>query len=161
MKNIGDYIIYRRNVCKIVDVKKNHFNNMDYYVLVPIKDESLHIDVPVNNNLDYIKDLMTTEDIKILLDKIPSIPKMEDEKKLENKYKELLDDGTHESLIRIIKTTYLRNKARIDSKKKISEKDQYYFDIAEQYLYSEIAVVLDITYDEAKEYVVSKFNDIK
>lgn len=47
MKKIGDYIIYRRDVCKIIDCKK--INNNDYYVLEPINDNLLRITIPINN----------------------------------------------------------------------------------------------------------------
>lgn len=161
MKSIGDYIIYRRDVCKIIDIKKNHFNQMDYYVLVPIKDESLHIDVPTNNRLGYIKELMSKDDVINLIENMPDINKIEDDdRKLENRYKELLDDGTHESLVKIIKTTYFRNKKRIDNKKKISEKDKYYFDLAEHYLYNEISIVLNMSYEETKRYIIDKLEMI-
>lgn len=43
MYNINDYIIYRNEVCKIKEIKTNKINNKDYYVLVPLNDESLII----------------------------------------------------------------------------------------------------------------------
>lgn len=157
MKNIGEYIIYRRDVCKIIDIKKNHLNQLDYYVLVPIKDITLHIDVPIDNRLGYIKDLMSREEVETLIQKIPDISIIEDDDwHLEGRYKELLDSGEHENLIKIIKTTYLRNKHRLDNKKKISEKDKYYFDLAEHYLYDEISVILNMSFDETKEYVIGR-----
>lgn len=82
-------------------------------------------------------------------------------KLLENEYKKLLSDENHESLIKIIKTTYLRNKARVDSKKKVSEKDEYYFKLAEKYLYNELSVVLGMSYDKTKEYIINNLKDKK
>ncbi len=156
MKKIGEYIIYRRDVCKIINIKD--INDMKYYVLVPMKDESLHIDVPINTPL--IKELMTLKEIEELIGKINDIELVKaDERKLEQKYKELLDSGNPENLIKIIKTTYLRNKQRIDNKKKISERDKNYFDLAEHYLYDEIGVVLGKTFDETREYIKLKIKN--
>ncbi len=157
MKKIGEYIIYRRDVCKIIDIKKHHFNQLDYYVLEPIKDNTLHIDVPVDNRLGYIRELMSKEEVEALIKKIPDISIIQDDDRhLEGRYKELLDSGEHDNLIKIIKTTYLRNKHRLDNKKKISEKDKYYFDLAERYLYDEISVILNMNFDETKEYVIKR-----
>lgn len=156
MKNIGDYIIYRRDVCKIIDYKYNN-NEIEYYVLQPVNDNSLHIAVPVDNRFGYIKELLNKNELEELINKIPSIDIIdENDRNLENKYKELLDSGNHENLIRIIKTAYLRNKNRVDNKKKISERDKHYFDLAEHYLYSEIGVVLNKDFDETKKYIVDK-----
>lgn len=153
MKKVGDYVVYRRDVSKIVNIKKNPLNNMDYYVLVPVTDESLKIDVPVENQ--YIRELITIDEITKLIKKIPSIPIIENNNKLiENDYKDLLKEGSYESLIRIIKTTYLRNKERTDNKKKIGDKDDYYFKLAEKYLYTEFMIVLGKNFDETKDYII-------
>ena len=158
MKSIGEYIIYRRDVCKIVDMKK--YNDNDYYVLSPLSDSSLHIDVPVNNKMGYIRELISKDEVEKLINKIPSIKIIEEEeRRLENKYKELLDSGNHENLVKIIKTTYLRNKNRIENKKKISERDQHYFELAEHYLYDEISIVLNKTYDETKKYILDTLEE--
>lgn len=152
MKNIGEYIIYRRDVCKIINIKE--INDNKFYVLEPTNDDSLHIDVPVNT--PYIKDLITKEEIKELVSNIKNIePIEEEERRLEQKYKELLDSGVHENLVRIIKTTFMRNKKREDNKKKISERDKKYFDLAEHYLYDEIGVVLGKTFEETRKYIIS------
>lgn len=157
MKQVGDYIVYRKDVCKIADIKKNHFNDMDYYLLIPIDDESLHIDVPIENRMGYLRDLISKEEVVNIIKKIPMITVIEsDEKRLEYEYKNLLSEGTHENLIKIIKTTYLRNKDRLDNKKKISDKDNHYFQLAEKYLYNEFSVVLDMNYDDTKEYVINQ-----
>ena len=58
-----------------------------------------------------------------------------EEKQIEQTYKELMKSGTHEDLVKIIKTTYLRNQMRILNNKKISEKDDEYFKRAEKYLW--------------------------
>jgi len=157
MKQVGDYIIYRKDVCKIIDIKKNHFNNMDYYLLIPIDDDSLHIDVPVDNRMGYLRDLISKDEVERIIKKIPEVDVIDsDEKRLEAEYKTLLSEGTHENLVKIIKTTYLRNKDRLDNKKKISDKDNHYFELAEKYLYNEFSVVLGLDYNETKEYVINQ-----
>ena len=121
-------------------------------VLEPLRDKSLHIDVPVDNKLGLIKELITKEEIDKLIKNIPNIEIADDD----DRKIELLDSGTHEDLIKVIKTAYIRNKNREKTNKKISERDTKYFNLAEEYLYSEIGIVLNITFDEVKDYIISK-----
>ena len=79
---------------------------------------------------------------------------------IENEYRILMNSGKHEDLISIIKTTYLRNKERLDNNKKTTDKDNYYFNQAELYLYNEFSVVLNLTYDETKQYIIDKLNNL-
>jgi CarD family transcriptional regulator len=160
MYNIGDYLIYRRNVCKVVDIKKSHLNDKNYYVLVPSNDESLKIDVPIVNKCSYMRNLISREEVEELIDKIPTIGIMEtneiNDRFMGNEYKNLINTGTHENLIKIIKTTYLKNKERIDNKKKTRELENTYFKLAEKYLYSELSIVLGMSYEDTKNYVVAR-----
>lgn len=77
---------------------------------------------------------------------------------IENEYKILLQNGTHEDLIKIIKTTYLRNKNRLNQNKKISETDDKYFKLAERYLYSEFSIILNMNLEETKEFIINKLS---
>lgn len=155
MFTVGDYLVYRRDVCKVVEIKKNFFQNEDGYVLKPVNDDSLKIKVPVNNK--HIRALLSKNEIEQLIDHITEIPVIEGfDKLIENEYRNLLKSENHEDLIKVIKTTYARNQERIDNNKKIGEKDDTYFKLAETYLYSEIAVVLNMSFEEAKQYVISK-----
>lgn len=154
MKNIGDYVIYRKEVCKVVEIKEKFFKDMDYYRLVPISDESLHLDVPVSNE-NLLRYLITKDQVEELIQKIPDINLIEsEEKNLENEYKTLINSGNLEDYIKIIKTTYTRNKERIESKRKISDKDNHYFNLAEKYLYNEFSIVLNKSFEETKQYVI-------
>ena len=154
MLNIGDYVIYQEQVCQIKEQKMNEFTKLESFILVPILDSSLKLNVPVNN--PNIKNLMTKEEIKNLISLMPSIPLIDiEEKLLENEYKRLYHSGSKEDLIKIIKTTYRRNQDRLNNNKKISEKDNKYFTLAENLLYSEIATVFGISLEEAKEYILA------
>ena len=121
MLKVGDYVIYQEQVCQIKEQKINEFTNLESFILVPVTDSSLKLNVPVNN--PNIKNLMTKEEIKNLIALMPSIPLIDiEDKLLENEYKRLYHSGSKEDLIRIIKTTYKRNQDRLNNNKKISEK---------------------------------------
>lgn len=155
MYNIGDFVVYKKDVCKVIDYKKKHIKDIDYYELVPILDNTLKIIVPVNSG--FIRSILSREEAEDVIDMIPDVDVIEvNDKLIENEYKRLLHDGGYEGLVKIIKTTYLRNEDRINNKRKISEKDDNYFNLAEKYLYSEFSIALGIPYDEVKEYVIDR-----
>ena len=155
MYNIGDFVVYKRDVCKITDYKEKHIKDNDYYELVPILDSSLKIVVPVNSG--YLRNVLSREETENIIDKIPSIEAIKiNDKLIENEYKRLLHSGGYEDLVKIIKTTYLRNEDRINNKKKISEKDDNYFNLAEKYLYSEFSITLGINFEDVKNYVIDR-----
>ena len=43
MFKIGDIIVYKKDVCKIKEIKEKFINDLDYYVLEPIDYDSLKI----------------------------------------------------------------------------------------------------------------------
>ena len=49
----NDYLVYKKDVCKVKEVRKNKMNGRDYYILIPMNDESLIIEAPVDNRLGF------------------------------------------------------------------------------------------------------------
>lgn len=144
-----DYIVYRKETCKIIGKEDG------YYKLVPVNDTSIKYKVPVDSN--FLKKVITKEEIDRLLLEMPEINTIDlGEKQIEQEYKELMKSGTHEDLVKIIKTSYLRNQIRILNNKRISEIDDEYFKRAEKYLYEEIGIVLNLSFENTKEYIINK-----
>lgn len=148
------YIVYRNEVCQILKEENN------LYFLIPVNDDSIKYQVPKDSIL--LRKLITKEEIDKLLLEIPEIKTIDNgDKKIEQIYKELMNRRTHEDLIKIIKTTYLRNQLRVLNNKKISEIDDEYLKRAEKYLYEEIGVVLNMTYEQTKEHVIKKIKELQ
>ena len=144
-----DYIVYRKETCKIIEKEDG------YYRLVPVNDTSIKYIVPVDSN--FLKKVITKEEIDRLLLEIPEINTIDlGEKQIEQEYKDLMKSGTHEDLVKIIKTSYLRNQIRILNNKRISEIDDEYFRRAEKYLYEEIGIVLNLSFENTKKYIINK-----
>ena len=147
MKNIGDFIVCHKQVCKIIDMNGN------YLELVPLNEESLKMHIPSDSKV--LRNLLSKEEIDKLLKEIPSIDAVGiSERMIENTYKELLQSGIYEDLVKIIKTAYLRNEFRKNNNKKVSDRDNKYLEEAEKYLYTEIGAALGLDYDSAKSYVI-------
>ncbi len=159
MYKINDYVIYKREVCKIKNLKK--INNQDYYTLENKEDSSLIVSVPVSQEHLLLRPLATFEEITSTLDNINNIPPLDiNERNLEEQYKVLLQGKTIEDLIKIIKTTYIRNEIRKSNHKHLSDKDTSCQELAEQFLFNEIAYAMQISYDAAKELVFNKLTNI-
>ena len=155
MFEIGEYLIFKKDVCQVKEIKKGFLNDLDYYILSPIKDNTLKIEIPINSK--NIRKLITKEEIEQIIKRIPTISEIDVEQRLlETEYKRLLNTGNEEDLIRIIKTAYKRNQKRLEKKKKIGDKDKHYFEEAENYLYQELGIVLDLSFEETKEYIKNK-----
>jgi CarD family transcriptional regulator len=159
---VGEYLVYRRDVCKLVEIKHNYFNNYDYYVLIPLLDDSLKIEVPISNKSENLRPLITKEKVNEIIKEIPNVEILncDDNRLIENEYKMLINSGKLIDLVKIIKTTYLRNKEKIDKKKKTNDKDNNYLCLAEKYLYQEFSIVLDMSYDDTKKYVIDEVNKL-
>lgn len=162
MFKVGEYIIYKRDLCQVKNIEKSPKSDEEYYALSPVKDESLSIKVPVSNKFNHLRYPLTKEQAENLIAKIPDITPIETtEKLLENAYRSLMKTNNHEDLIKIIKTTYLRNEERTRQGKKIGDKDLTFFKQAEICLYNELGYVLGKSYEECKEYIIQKVTETK
>ena len=129
MYKVKDLLVYKKDVCIVEEIKPKYLRDTDYYVLSPLTDKSLKLQVPTTSNA--IRGLIKKEKIEEIIQSIPNIEVIKsDAKTLEADYKLLMQNGTHEDLIKIIKTIYLRNKERLDNNKKTTDKDNYYFNQA-------------------------------
>ena len=154
MFKVGEYIIYKRDLCKVKFIEKSRRTGEDYYGLSPIQDETLSIKVPTSNKQNNLRYPISKEEAEQLIKKIPTIePIQVNDKLLENTYRELMRTQKEEDLIKIIKTTYLRNEERVSCGKKASDKDQTFFKQAENCLYNELGYALNLSAEECKNYI--------
>lgn len=155
MFKVGEIIVYKKEVCKIKEIKEKYIQNKDYYIMNPIEDETLVINVPIDNEKN-LREVITKEKAKKVIENISNIEPLDiNNKNIEFEYKQLLNEDSLENLIKIIKTSYLRNFEREKNKKRISDIDKMYFEKAEKRLYNELSISLNLTYDETKEYIIN------
>ena len=83
MYQLGDLLVYKKDVCEVKEIKENYLKNMDYYVLSPIMDKSLNIQIPTNSS--FVRPIITKERVDEIIKIIPKIEIIKsDSKKLEN-----------------------------------------------------------------------------
>lgn len=165
MYKIGDYIVKNGNgVCKVENVMNLDMTGIDrnrlYYMLVPINDENEKIYVPVDSSAQQLRKVMSMEDAYDLIDKISAVQEISisNDKLREQKYKEIIKDFEPGSLLRIIKTIYLRKQQRIEQGKKSTAVDEHYLTLAEKLLFSELCLALKKDKEEVHNLIVEAVN---
>ena len=78
------------------------------------------------------------------------------EKLSEQTYRECLRTGSCEEWVRILKTICLRKEKRLKAGRKVTAVDAKYFRMAEDSLYGELAVALDMNRKELEEYIAGE-----
>lgn len=155
MYKINDIVMYRRDVCKVVGRHKSDFTGEQCYVLVPYgqQDGSVKMQVPVSNKGGHLRDLITKPEIRDLIKSTPAVEALASKPaNMKSQYATLLKSDSLQDLICIMKTSYMRNKGRSDAHKKVASIDDEYLQRAEKYLFDELSVALDMSYDQSKAY---------
>ncbi|MFR5583392.1 MAG: CarD family transcriptional regulator [[Clostridium] scindens] len=141
MFKIGDYVThYKEGVCEVIDIGKLDMRCSDrkkeYYTLKPLYDTGGTLYMPVANERNQIRGVITHDEAQALIEDIPNIEALwvTDEKKRESLYKEAVFKNQCKEWIAIIKTSYLRKMDRLSSGKKSINVDDKYLSIAEPFL---------------------------
>ena len=101
---------------------------------------------------------MTKQEAEQLIEEIPAIDTLtiDNDKQRETMYKECLKSCSSKELVRVIKTIYERRRTRMACGKKATAMDERYIKLAEDNLYSELSLLLDIPKNEMTAYISEK-----
>ena len=164
MFKVGEYIVYGvKGVCRIEDITHLDIPGADkdrlYYVLTPMADGG-RIYAPTDNQKITMRKIITREEADQLIAEIPEIELLwvPDDKQREAKYKEALNTCDYRVWVSIVKTLYLRKKERNAQGKKITALDERYMRTAENELYSELSLTLEIPKDEMENYIKERID---
>ena len=165
MYKIGDYVVKPcSGVCRVDNIMHLDMSGVDrnrlYYLLVPVNEENGKIYYPVDSSAQQIRKVMTSQEAYELIERIPDIQEISisNDKLREQKYREVVKGIEPESLLSIIKTTYLRKKNRLEKGKKNTVADENYLNLAEKMLFSELCLVLGKEKDEVHNLIAESVN---
>ena len=168
MFEVGEYVVFATNgVCKVEAVGKLEMNGMSeeklYYTLTPIHASETKVFTPVDNNKVVMRRVLSKEEALALINDINNIETISitDDKAREEVYKEAIKKCDCRELIKIIKTLYLRKEARLSEGKKVTNSDERYLKIAEENLYEELALPLEIDRSEMGAFIVERVEALK
>lgn len=160
MFKVGRYVVCgNKGVCMVEKITTLDIAGIDkgreYYILKPKYQRGSTVYVPVDASKDSLRSVIGRKEAERLIgaiDDILPIP-IPCEKLTEQIYREHLKNGSCEDLLRIIKTIWLRKRQRMEAGRKMTAVDAKYCHMAEESLYGELAVALDIGRDEAAAHI--------
>ncbi len=129
-----------------------------YYTLSPFYSKESRIYTPVDNQKIIMRPILTQQEAEDLIREIPQIQELwiVDEKKREKDYKDALAKADCHEMIRVIKTIYPRKQKRLAAGKKVTASDERYFNMAEDFLYKELAISLNMDLEKVESYIRSQ-----
>lgn len=149
MFEIGDYVVNAANgICQIREIVQMDLSGSrqpkDYFLLVPVGEESAKVYIPVEIAERRIRRVITEEEAWRFIGNISEMDEVwiENEKEREKKYKEVVLSCDPVKLVGIIKNMYFRRQRRFAQGKKNTAVDERYFKLAEDHLYAELAFAL-------------------
>lgn len=161
MFGIGDYVICgNKGVCTVENITTLNITGVnkerEYYILKPLYMAGSTVYVPVDSPKESMRKVLEREEAEKLIKEIPNIPLLviTNDKFSEQMYRDCIRTNDCEDLVKIIKTIYMRKQKRIQAGRKVTAVDAKYFHMAEDHLYGELAVALNISRKEVESCIV-------
>ena len=166
---IGDYVVCsNKGVCAIENVTTLNISGVDkekkYYILKPLYTSGSTVYVPVDSQKEpLLRKVIDRGEAEKLIESISEIPILviPNDKMTEQVYKDCMKPIDCTELVRLIKTINLRKQKRIQAGKKVTAVDAKYIHLAEDNLYGELAVALDMTREQAKSHIEEAVDGMK
>ncbi|MBR1816080.1 MAG: CarD family transcriptional regulator [Lachnospiraceae bacterium] len=162
MFNIGDYIVYGHNgICRVLDITHPDISGIDtdrlYYVLMPEKTKGSRLFCPADDDNISIRRVISADEAKEILSQTKDIEPLEisNDRMRDASYKLAIKSSDLRQWIQVLKTLLIRKKEREELGKKITATDERYLKIAEDALYSELALATGREVCEIQEIILS------
>ncbi|RDW16100.1 CarD family transcriptional regulator [Oceanobacillus arenosus] len=159
MFDIGDQIIYSvHGLCKIDDICEKTFGNKtrNYYVLHPLDDLRLTINVPVNSDQAVMLKVMEKEEAEEILQSFlqPGITWIEDPRQRNKEYSSLINTGDRKSIVKIANTLIKEQYYASQNKKRLYDQDRNLLTNIQNIMFEELAVSLNTSVGEISQRVI-------
>ena len=160
---VGDRIIYGSNgVCAIEEIKMIEVPHTDeekaYYIIKPIYQEC-RISVPVDTKM-FIRPIISKDEALALIDGIPQVdaqPYFNTAlRQLQDHYEKKLSSHSCTDLIELTISLHRKKQQLLEQKRKFGAIDERYMKRAEDLLFGELSVVLDIPKNEVRQFISSR-----
>ncbi|NLP16783.1 MAG: CarD family transcriptional regulator [Clostridiales bacterium] len=167
MYEIGEYIVYgNHGVCRVEDVGSLDISGIDKsiecYTLQPVFSKSSTLYTPVDNDKVLMRRVITNDEAQELIDWIKDSPLLwiENDKQREEAYKDALRKHDCMDWVKIIKTLYVRKQERLSQGKKLTFTDEKYLAIAQDFLYGELSIAMEMDREEIEEMILGKLEQL-
>ena len=164
MFKVNDCVVYgSTGVCRITEqIRGKDIEGRDtfFYVLHPVFRDNMTIKAPVANAGALMRSVITKEEVLILIDAMPEKEPLRfaDKRQRYTAFKFALKTGAHDEWIQIIKTLYLEKCKSGNPEKKLTKSDEEIMTTAEQRLYEEFAIALDMVPEEVLPFILERLS---
>lgn len=164
MYQTGDLILYGgTGVCRVTEIVAKSFGRTEpeklYYVLTPLY-QSGTITTPVDNCKVFTRPVISRDEAIALIDRIPEIQAEayhnQNLQQLENHYKSAMESHDCLDLLCLTMSTYQKKMERENAKLKFGAVDRRYMERAEDLLFGELAVALNIEKNRVQEFIANR-----
>lgn len=164
---VNDYVVYgNEGVCKVEAMEKLDITGVDaeklYYALQPLYRNG-RVYTPVDTKI-FMRPVISKEIADELIDQIPHIQAETggptNASLLKEKYTTVLQSNDCEDLIQLIISVYEKGRIAETKNKKMGQTDKFFMRKAEELLYGEFAVALDIPRNQVHAYIEQRIDSI-
>lgn len=157
----GDFVIYGNlGVCRVKDTMTCKFEGLDeahlYYVMEPVYQGGV-LYVPADNPKIFLRAVISADEANRLIDNIPA---MQNEafhsgsaQELSAYYEQAFSSHKCEDLLGLTISINNKKKRLARQNKRFGRVDEHFMRRAEDNLYGELAVALNIPRDQVQEYI--------
>ena len=163
MYQLGDKVVYgSHGVCCVAGQEERLVDkrSVTYLALEPVGQGGSQFLVPTHNAvaMSKLSHILKPEELDALLQSegIRADVWIRDENQRKQSYRELISGGDRQKLLAMIHTLYRHKAAQQAAGKRVHLCDENFLRDAEKLLISEIAIVLDMEPDQAKQYLRTK-----
>lgn len=160
MYQAGECVVYGiHGVCRVVGTEKQMVNRKrtEYLVLEPLNQSESRYYLPTANPtaMAKLKQIISAEQMRSLLasDEIREDCWIKDENQRKQYYRDLISGGDRVSVLRMVHALYRYREEQTAAGRKFHQADENFLRDAEKLLTSEITLVLDMSQDEARDYL--------
>ena len=160
MYQSGDLFVYGiHGVCRVIGTEKQLVNRKrtEFLVLQPVSGGESRFYLPTGNPsaIGKLKKLMTADELKELLasDVIRRDCWISEENRRKQRYRELISGGDRISILQMLYALYRYKESQAAAGKKFHLCDDNFLRDAEKFFVSEISIVLEMSREEARDYL--------
>jgi CarD family transcriptional regulator len=161
MFHVGDLIIYSAHgVCQIDDICDKSFSGetRTYYVMHPLEDPNLTINIPTDLESITVLSLIDENDAGKILDSFgvePEIQWVENSNQRAQYFHQIINTGNRGDIIKLVNTLVRKKLEAETNGKKLGQIDQRILNSVQKILFVEMAIALNTTVEAIEERVTN------
>ena len=166
MYQIGDQVVYGvHGVCRVVEQEERVVDRkrVTYLALEPVGQDGSRYLVPTHNAaaMSKVRAMLSKEALSALMDsdEVRNDGWIRDENQRKQTYRELISSGDRVKLMQMVRTLYRHKAAQSAAGRKVHLCDDNFLRDAEKLISGEVAVVMGLDPEQAKQFVRNKLKE--